>query len=637
MVCSLVLISFGALKAFSYNTTHSELYKKDQKIYSDTKNNTLRITSETDGFKLLRQNLKYTKNLIIQAGIINPSNSLQFSIYKSKNIEKIIQYSRLAKTEIKIWIEITSIPNLNISESEFLPASSFLSNAKQIGFDGYLTRGSILNRQGNPFEAFSETLENGYIFDSYDDLNKVANPLRSKSIFYVIAPYKIGLPNNVTFETVFKQIDSLREQFLPKSINLIFQLDSFVDTIDNGKTIWSETISYKNVIDNLITKKLDIEYSDKFLTPFISYQNKKYWLSDSSFIYNTLNRYLTRSLNYQITSYGISATVDFDPQALDVLNKYPDKKKVNQNYNEAYFSSEDANVSGQGSIYKIHQEPQVGERMFAVDDKGLIQKQLIKKNSTPLQIKKEGYLSNKIALSFDDGPDPINTPKILKILQEKNVKAAFYLKGENVILHPEIANEIVKQGHVIGNHTYTHPDTNFISLEKLVHEVYMTNKTIVSATNTKTKLYRTPKQSTNFDKPTEFDFRNLRELTNQGYIVVESDLDSLDFLGLSVEEIKSNVGAQINDSRSQILFHDFNEVNNSNVVLALPSIIDAIRSKNIEIVNIDSLTNLNQDIYQTNFNTPIELTLSRFRDFIYKNYWIFILFVLLINLFVFYY
>jgi peptidoglycan/xylan/chitin deacetylase (PgdA/CDA1 family) len=62
-----------------------------------------------------------------------------------------------------------------------------------------------------------------------------------------------------------------------------------------------------------------------------------------------------------------------------------------------------------------------------------------------------------VALTFDDGPHPEFTPEVLDILKKENVKATFFMIGERMEKYPEIVKEVMKQGHLIGNHTYTHP------------------------------------------------------------------------------------------------------------------------------------------------------------------------------------
>src|SRR5947207_1285636 len=63
----------------------------------------------------------------------------------------------------------------------------------------------------------------------------------------------------------------------------------------------------------------------------------------------------------------------------------------------------------------------------------------------------------RVAITFDDGPDPLYTARALAILRRHGVKATFFLEGKNVLEHPELVRQIVLEGHAIGNHTFSHP------------------------------------------------------------------------------------------------------------------------------------------------------------------------------------
>lgn len=82
------------------------------------------------------------------------------------------------------------------------------------------------------------------------------------------------------------------------------------------------------------------------------------------------------------------------------------------------------------------------------------------------QNKGEGNAQKSIALTFDDGPNPYATPKILDILKQENVKATFFLVGKWVEKYPELARRIVDEGHTVGGHTYTHGDMSGIENDK---------------------------------------------------------------------------------------------------------------------------------------------------------------------------
>jgi peptidoglycan/xylan/chitin deacetylase (PgdA/CDA1 family) len=97
-----------------------------------------------------------------------------------------------------------------------------------------------------------------------------------------------------------------------------------------------------------------------------------------------------------------------------------------------------------------------------------------------------------IALTFDDGPHPELTPKLLEILRANGVKATFYVIGRNVDAYPEIARRIVQEGHEIANHSYNHPALTKLSPARLDEEIRSTNEAIERATGVRPTNMRPP-------------------------------------------------------------------------------------------------------------------------------------------------
>ena len=99
---------------------------------------------------------------------------------------------------------------------------------------------------------------------------------------------------------------------------------------------------------------------------------------------------------------------------------------------------------------------------------------------------------NKIAFTFDDGPNPIYTQEILNIFQEHQAKATFYTIGKQIELFPEIAKAIHQAGHELGNHTYTHPNLIDLTATEIRNELEQTAQIIESITGSKPKTFRPP-------------------------------------------------------------------------------------------------------------------------------------------------
>ncbi|MEY8518729.1 polysaccharide deacetylase family protein [Lachnospiraceae bacterium 29-84] len=97
-----------------------------------------------------------------------------------------------------------------------------------------------------------------------------------------------------------------------------------------------------------------------------------------------------------------------------------------------------------------------------------------------------------VAITFDDGPHPTYTPKMLEALRERGVKATFFLLGEEVEKYPEIVKQIEEEGHLIGNHSYKHEQLSKLTMEQACTQVNRTNDLIYQVTGTYPSYLRPP-------------------------------------------------------------------------------------------------------------------------------------------------
>ena len=97
-----------------------------------------------------------------------------------------------------------------------------------------------------------------------------------------------------------------------------------------------------------------------------------------------------------------------------------------------------------------------------------------------------------LALTFDDGPHPVNTPRLLDILRSRNVKATFYVTGANARKNPDILRRMQGEGHEIGNHTMSHGRITGMSTSQVRQEIFMTQQAVRSATGMTPRSFRPP-------------------------------------------------------------------------------------------------------------------------------------------------
>ncbi|MGN6794150.1 MAG: bifunctional polysaccharide deacetylase/glycosyltransferase family 2 protein [Streptosporangiaceae bacterium] len=186
------------------------------------------------------------------------------------------------------------------------------------------------------------------------------------------------------------------------------------------------------------------------------------------------------------------------------------------------------------------------------------------------------------ALTFDDGPDPTWTPKILAILRRKHVPATFFLVGAHAAADPSIVRAKIAAGDEIGSHTYTH--ANLASAGwRLPLELTLTQNALAGAAGIRTRLLRPPYSSVP-GALTEADWLAYRRAAQFGYLVVLASTDTKDWLKPGVQRIIANAMPR-DDRGAIIMLHDAGG-NRRQTVRALPLIIDRLRARGYRFVTV---------------------------------------------------
>ncbi|MDO8663045.1 MAG: polysaccharide deacetylase family protein [Candidatus Omnitrophota bacterium] len=152
-----------------------------------------------------------------------------------------------------------------------------------------------------------------------------------------------------------------------------------------------------------------------------------------------------------------------------------------------------------------------------------------------------------VALTFDDGPSPVWTPKILDELNKEGVKATFFMLGAHVEKYPAVAERVAKEGHEIGNHTYDHHVLIYYKPEELKDEINHAERVIKNVTGVTPKYFRPPKAwLTQKEKVI---------IGRMGYKVILWSLNSKDWVTFHDKQITSYILRRIRPG-DIILFHD---------------------------------------------------------------------------------
>ncbi len=264
----------------------------------------------------------------------------------------------------------------------------------------------------------------------------------------------------------------------------------------------------------------------------------------------------------------------------------------------------DVDTEGEGDILRVTRKPQSGHRTVTMDDDKAVPIQFRSvtdesMDSYPLSytVAQYGYHPNQVALTFDDGPDPEWTPKILDILKRYNVRGTFLMIGEEAQNNVGIMQRAYREGHEIGNHTFTHPDISEISTNTLDLQMNATERLFASKLGVQ-PLYFRPPYSIDQEPDTNDQAAPIERIQGLGYVIVGNKIDTNDWdehPRKSPKEITDSVFQQIDEMKvrpwargSVILLHDGGG-NRSPTVAALPMLIELLRDRGFEIVPVSQL------------------------------------------------
>jgi peptidoglycan-N-acetylglucosamine deacetylase len=188
-----------------------------------------------------------------------------------------------------------------------------------------------------------------------------------------------------------------------------------------------------------------------------------------------------------------------------------------------------------------------------------------------------------LAMTFDDGPHPVNTPKLLDLLKARNIKATFFVVGTNAKAYPQIIRRIIEEGHEIGNHTWTHASLVSRSDAQIRSELRMSEDALVAAAGYRPHLIRPPYGAIN-QRIKEFMFSEF------GYSTILWSVDPNDWKRPGVSVVTSRL---VNGAHKGaiLLAHDIH----APTITAMPSTLDQLLAKGYQFVTVSQLMNIEKE------------------------------------------
>jgi cellulose synthase/poly-beta-1,6-N-acetylglucosamine synthase-like glycosyltransferase/peptidoglycan/xylan/chitin deacetylase (PgdA/CDA1 family)/spore germination protein YaaH len=314
------------------------------------------------------------------------------------------------------------------------------------------------------------------------------------------------------------------------------------------------------------------------------------WLLDAASVHNQMAAMRAAGVN-AIALWRMGTE---DPSVWQLFGRHhrtpPDPRAI-----EHVPAGTDVDIEGSGEVLKVGAVPVPGLRRVALDRRGLIINERFARLPLPYVIERAGYRPGLVALTFDDGPDPVWTPKILDVLKARHVPATFFIIGENALTERGLLERVLAEGHEIGNHTYTHPNLGTVTPGETALELNATQRLFQAFTGRSMRLFRAPFFG-DAEPTTADEIDPVLTAQKLGYLSVGLHVDPGDWkrpgVKTIIDDTIAGVLASTEDRTGQVvLLHDAGG-DRSQTVAALPAIIDGLRQRGYRFVPVSALINL---------------------------------------------
>ncbi len=334
------------------------------------------------------------------------------------------------------------------------------------------------------------------------------------------------------------------------------------------------------------------------LTPHFDYYDDAnalhhVWFLDAPSLYNEIRS----SADLHLNGYALWRLGQEDPSIWQVFDGRANLGAQAARGLSTLHYGYDINYQGAGEILKVTATPKDGSRNIVWNPtNGLIVGESLERPASPYVITRWGATkAKKIALTFDDGPDPLYTPQVLDLLKAAHVPATFFVIGMNADLYPDLTKRIYLEGHQLGVHTFTHPNLSLVTPAQFAVELNATQRLLEEQLGVSSLLFRPP-FAEDVEPETPDQAGAVTRAGDMGYYTVGMGIDPLDWAtGASAAKIVQDTLQQIHSGEGQVvLLHDAGG-NRAATVAALPILIRTLRAEGYQLVGVADLMGVNRD------------------------------------------
>jgi cellulose synthase/poly-beta-1,6-N-acetylglucosamine synthase-like glycosyltransferase/spore germination protein YaaH/peptidoglycan/xylan/chitin deacetylase (PgdA/CDA1 family) len=329
------------------------------------------------------------------------------------------------------------------------------------------------------------------------------------------------------------------------------------------------------------------------LNPMFRYEDENgrkhdVWFMDAVTVHNQIHVADNfRPMGYALWRMGGEDPLDWKLMRHDYGTVKPDGLEV-------LTPGQNVSFDGTGEILRVEETPRTGHRTLNVDKaSGLITDETYDSVPTSYVVQRYGAHPGWVAITFDDGPDPRFTGKILDILKAKHAPATFFVIGKNMAGHPELVAREVREGHDVGNHSWTHPDIAAIPAAQTQIELAATQRLFETVTGRSMRLFRPPFFG-DAEPSTPREVSRVEAAQLQGYLTIGLRIDPDDWKKPDPSRIISTTLERLQDTVRPgqiVLLHDSGG-DRSRTVEALPGLIDALRAHGYKLVTVHELAGM---------------------------------------------